>query len=185
MCVFSASHGRCWLLGTTRTSLWRSLGRAIPIFAHYSRLLNSEVPAEPILRGETSTSKRSRWGPRGSRPSKIPYENRLGENRLGENHRSIFASFSNYFFAYSFRILIGACVSVRAGGSGSAAATQGVVLSRRRRENFGGCRSYVKAPRRTLCCNPPCGTVCFICYTPHLLHAAAGTARRHLSLIHI
>ena len=97
VCVF-CSHGRCWLLGTTRTSLWRSLGRAIPIFAHYSRLLNSEVPAEPILRGETSISKRSRWGPRGSRPSKIPYENRLGENRLGENHRSIFFELFELFF---------------------------------------------------------------------------------------
>ena len=98
VCGVFCSHGRCWLLGTTRTSLWRSLGRAIPIFAHYSRLLKSEVPAEPMLRGETSMSKRSRWG--------VPAEVALVkstmkidfEEILGENHRSIFFELFELFF---------------------------------------------------------------------------------------
>ena len=177
MCVFW-SHGRCWLLGTTRTSLWRSLGRAIPIFAHYSRLLNSEVPAEPMLRGETSISKRSRWGvPAEVALVKSPMKIDLEKIDLEKTTDRFFSSFSNYFFAYSFRIRIGACVSVRAGGSGSAAATQAVVLSRRRRENFGGCRSYVKAPRRTLCCNPIPDRTFHLLHVPCAPHNT-GTKRR-------
>jgi len=153
VCVF-CSHGRCWLLGTTRTSLWRSLGRAIPIFAHYSRLLNSEVPAEPMLRGETSISKRSRWGvPAEVALVKSPMKIDL-EEILGENHRSIFFELFELFFCLFLpdsdrRVCFCPRWRLRFGRSH----TGGSFVPQTARK-FRGVSFLLKAPRRTLCCNP-------------------------------
>ena len=107
-----------------------------------------------VARGNIDFEKIPLGGPRGSRPSKIPYENRLGENRLGENHRSIFFELFKLFFCLFLpdsdrRVCFCPRWRLRFGRSH----TGGSFVPQTARK-FRGVSFLLKAPRRTLCCNP-------------------------------